>query len=325
MPPDLQIQDHFNFDWLNVPIGKTGWVEDYLATKSGKLQNTIDLIAGMPHLHEAYWILKNCASVMKVVHILRTTPPGQLRRFIQIFDDMEKVALEKIIGTDRIEDAFWKVAKLPPKFGGLGFRTGLEICGAQYIMSVIKCTAGIRRFAADWDPAKVIRADALKWLEKSLGVPIEVDKLVNSMLVSESVGSGNSLEGITGVDCGSLSLAQVCELREQQRVFASLSKGDKLHVQANSGPTQGWISLAPLKWKGNNLRNVEFKAIWRRRLRIPLINREGHCQSCNMGCALDIYGDHAIICRGWGSLIVRHEIVKSLLGDEIRNAGYKVT
>ena len=91
----------------------------------------------MTHLDECFTLLRSCASACKVTHLMRTTPPEQLKTFIEGFDSLLRNAMEKILGHD-LNDQQWLILRLPAKYGGFGLRSGKIIAGAQYVMSLEK-------------------------------------------------------------------------------------------------------------------------------------------------------------------------------------------
>ena len=71
---------------MNVPIGTYDYVEEVLEKKLVELKNLVDDIVKIPYKHEAFSILKACASDCRIVHLLRTLPPHQSLPFATKFD-----------------------------------------------------------------------------------------------------------------------------------------------------------------------------------------------------------------------------------------------
>ena len=89
-----------NFVWLKTQIGADDFFETYLEKKLVHLREEISKLSEMTHLHECFTLLRSCASACKVTHLMRTTPPQQLTKFLKGFDAELKGAMEKILGHD---------------------------------------------------------------------------------------------------------------------------------------------------------------------------------------------------------------------------------
>ena len=82
--------------------------------------------------HKASTLLRHCAAVCRIVHLMRTTPPKQIATFVTEFDATIRNAFESLIESN-MSAQIWEVAKLPPKYGGMGWKTGLHTVGAHYL------------------------------------------------------------------------------------------------------------------------------------------------------------------------------------------------
>ena len=86
--------------YLKAPIGADGFVEAWLRTKLDKLRNIVMSIAQIPWKHEAFTLLRSCASECRVMYLMRVIPPRQLQKFMQEFDAMLKKGFEAILGIE---------------------------------------------------------------------------------------------------------------------------------------------------------------------------------------------------------------------------------
>ena len=68
---------------------------------------------------------------------MRTVPPKQIAAFISEFDSILQLAFETLLESD-ISAKVWDIAKLPPKYGGMGWKTGLHTFAAHYLTSIAK-------------------------------------------------------------------------------------------------------------------------------------------------------------------------------------------
>ena len=81
--------------------------------------------------HDAYFILKNCLSIPKLLYFLRTAPLFNCKK-LKNFDLLLKDAVEKLLNID-MDNNRWVQASLPPKFGGLGIRSVENISAAAFL------------------------------------------------------------------------------------------------------------------------------------------------------------------------------------------------
>ena len=84
------------------------------------------------------------------MHLMRTIPPRQLKKFITGFDTKLRKAMERILGHD-LNDLRWLTCQLPGKYGGFGLRSGKLIAGAQHVMSLQKCASDMAAHTDGWN------------------------------------------------------------------------------------------------------------------------------------------------------------------------------
>ena len=119
------------------------------------------------------------------------------------------------------------------------------------------------------------------------------------------------------------SLAQLCEWKSYQRVSEAMTDQDRIRLQANSGPTQTWVTTLPLGYKNYNLSSVEWLIGARRRLGLNLRTKRSRCPNCRYH-ENGRKGDHALRCPGKMGLIMRHDAIKHLLARAFKQAGFDV-
>ena len=142
-PKAMTLHTNFNMTYLQAPIGDDQFVHQWLQKKLQKLDQIVSLVSAMPHKHEAATLLKNSAAVCRVVYLMRILPPTQISTFIRECDVRLRRGFEEILGI-RKGDIGWEIAKLPPKYGGMGWKTGSHTHGALYIASLTKTCAASR-------------------------------------------------------------------------------------------------------------------------------------------------------------------------------------
>jgi len=213
--------------WMKIPIGSSGYVQGCLKKKLFELSELVNLLKDMPARHEAFSILRSCASNCKIVHLCRALPPRD--SIPTQFDSILWKGFESILGHE-LEERWWRIARLPVKFGGVGLRSGVTTAAAQYAMSVMKTEDHVKDIAGqDYDAKTVLERDAKEALEKALG---EKEGEMATVDLDELLENG----GRAKVDNLDLSLSQRCEAAEFNRIFEKMSRDEKGHSER---PTTG--------------------------------------------------------------------------------------
>ena len=285
----VRVYDTMALKWMRVPVGPDDHVEEQLRTKLEELRDLVKELSDMPAKHEGFTILRSCSSHCKIVHLLRTLPPAQSIPFAREFDRVLRAGFESLVGY-KLTDRWWRLVKLPIKYGGVGLRSGDTTAAAQYATSVMKTATDVERVAPGYSARAVLERDVVEELQRALTVDpkepvtVDVDELIET-------------EGRAKVENLDLSLAQRCEAAESERVLALMTQEEREHISAHSArTTQGgsdhaWLRVAPLHWKGFALGPKVWLAAMRRRLRLPVYShasKPGGCTHCRV-CTRDVW------------------------------------
>ena len=76
-----------------------------------------------------------------------------------------------------MNDLWWDIAKLPAKYGGMGWKTGSHTSGAHYIASA-KSFDSVRNIIPDHDPERIAKRDATEWLQKFAPPNVSVKSMI---------------------------------------------------------------------------------------------------------------------------------------------------
>ena len=93
----VQVHGSMDQTWMKVPIGSSGYVQGCLKKKLAELSALVEMISNMPARHEAFSILRSCASSCKI-HLTRTVPPKDSIPFVEMFDSILRKGSESIVG-----------------------------------------------------------------------------------------------------------------------------------------------------------------------------------------------------------------------------------
>ena len=308
-PDGIQIHHDLDVEYLQIPVGSDEFVKAKLQKKLGELKTTIDKLCSMSHKHEAFVLLQKCASACRVTHIMRTVAPKQSAPFVAEFDKILRSGFQKIIGLE-LDDKWWRIAKLPAKYGGMALRSGVSTLGAQFAVSLSKASCVVGKISND--PSAALRRLSLEttgWLSAALGKEIDISALHKSIQNSQDADA-----------CG-LSLPQQCEAAEMKKVLSLMDDFEKLHIRANSGPDHAWVTCPPFKFLEYNLEASIWTVAARQRLRLDVSTKNSSCRFCR-GCVHDRKGMHALSCPGAGSTRIRHDAVRDIVLKAFQNVGY---
>ena len=196
----------------------------------------------MPFKMEAFSLLKACLTQCKVVHLMRSLPPDQLKNFLEGYDRALRAGFEKLIGKT-LDDRWWEVARMNNKHGGMGLKSGLKTAGAQHLTSLAMSYDDILKFVPSWNLYETADKMTTKWLSRQLGKDVDSKIIVDAVIASSGFG-----------ESGKLSLAQWCEEAEKGRVLRKMDSSERLFIESNSGPGSAWVKATPLTWKNWNMK-----------------------------------------------------------------------
>ena len=132
------------------------------------------------------------------------------------FDAALRKGFEKLIGIE-LPMRLWRLAQLPPKYGGMALRSGLTTYGAQHLCSLAKVADNVERIVGVWDVLSIAHRDTAEWLTNAREEPVDLDETVNSIRASRAFQISRT-DNRDRIGEYNYSLAQLCELSEQKRV-----------------------------------------------------------------------------------------------------------
>ncbi len=118
---------------MGVPIGTKEFVDKFFESKLEKIKTLHRRIGNLRRMHSQLWILRNCASVCKLMYWMRIMDPETITPHLKAFDKMQFTLLQEIVGVDF--DALDKIqAKLPLSCSGLvGLRSAEDHASAAFL------------------------------------------------------------------------------------------------------------------------------------------------------------------------------------------------
>ncbi|MFS7939598.1 putative exostosin [Helianthus anomalus] len=116
--------------------------------------------------------------------------------------------------------------------------------------------------------------------------------------------------GECSIDKIARSLGETFDLTPRQKAVIECFKGP--HVQ-------DFFTVIPIEGLGQCMSAVEYKAILKYRLMIPMYPEDETRPICRKAC-MDKYGEHAVHCKELPGFKCRHDWVRDVSGDILRRA-----
>ena len=179
---DITLHNSFNMIYLKAPIGSDEFVTKWLTNKLIELKDIVQSIAQMPYKHEAYSLLRSCSAECRVTYLMRILPPRQLGDFMRSFDKVLRKGFEDILECS-LTDRWWRLAQLPPKFGGMSMRSDIHTYGAQHIVSISKSAFEVNRIVKGWNSIDLAKRETGEWLNEACRETVDVENLVRKLQV----------------------------------------------------------------------------------------------------------------------------------------------
>ena len=261
--------------------------------KIKKIQEIIELLPSIEDPQIEFVLLRSCLSLPKISFFLRTVNTLPFPQLLQQFDQLQREALTRILGTG-LSELQWHQAQLPVSMGGLGLRGALHHASSSFASSVLSTASQARALQNRQNDATPLSLpqDILNDLSLKLGEEASVETLW-----------GFSQKAISlKVDLRRLSILQgqvedLGSVREKARL-ASLG----LHHAGS------WLTVVPTPALGLHLQPIEFVFAVKYRLGCQVYDHDGPCPACYQ--ASDKFGDHALCCGHWGERITRHNDIR---------------
>ena len=283
-PPECE-RFYRNFTLLGSPIGDGEFCSEYITTYTRKrVRHALSSLDKVRDPQVFHFLVRCCASLCKVVHLLRTVPPCLCTQALEEFDLEIRKSFSRGVGVLFPEQA-WTQVGLSSQFGGCGLRKAVEHSAGAYVASVANCAKldgwrpdlaegwceALRQFCtrSGWDEARAAQASSQFVLSQA------VDKATFSALVQSS------------------------STFDRARLLAEASEG-----------ASSWLTVIPSSALNLVYDAREFTTLLRFWLGMPVFDSVCACPWC--GVAQDCAGYHALTCKKTGLKVLRHNALREL-------------
>ena len=242
--------------------------------------------------HPAYFLLKNCFSMPKLMYLLRSSPTFQHPDLLADFDDCLKSCATDICNVS-FDDIVWIQATLPIRLGGIGLLHASDLALPAYLASISASQSLI---------SEITQPDH---------IPLALDSCFDVWSsTNPSLPENPNLQRQWDDIKSSSRSAALRPLLDQHRL-ACLSSA----TQPNSG---AWMNCLPSTAIGTLLDNESFRIAISQRLGLPVCAPH----KCRCGAILDRYGLHPLSCRFSAVRLPRHSALNDIIKRALSSAGF---
>ena len=283
-----ECERHFvNFDLLGAPIGDAVYCAEYMKTYTAKrVERLLAALGTLRDPQVVHFLVKCCASMCKVVHLLRTVPPHLCSQPLQDFDQKLRSAYSKGVGV-LFGEAAWNQLVLPGGFGGAGLRQASAHASAAYVASASACAK-----ADSWS------------VSEAEGWSAAVDDLVSRTECTH--------EQLVETLSNQKTLSAYVDEALWNALYTSSSSKDKARlwsVRATSAAS--WLSVVPSEVLNLTFDPNEFTTLLRFWTGMPVDTDSCLCPWCKT-TRQDAFGYHALVCKSTGLKVLRHNALREV-------------
>ena len=278
--PSISFTSYEDLILLGSPIGDNALgsvMADKLASTT-KFCHRVELL----HRHDAFFLLKNCLFMPKLLYMFRTAPTFNNSCLLDSFEQQLRVALETVCNVN-FSESRWSQATLPCRLGGLGIPSPVVVSTSAFLAS---------SFSTESLVCSLLRVDYLP-PDSLLSSAREI---WSKFLPHDSLPSDPSKQSCWSSPIHAQTLNRLISTSDQHSIA---------RLQGCSAPGAGdWLNAipsAPAPGSSTRRQTVQ-RCRW-----IPSW-RTGLCctQVCVCGADVDPTAQHALICKKTRSRFSRH-------------------
>lgn len=284
--PGIKLVDSSKWSLLGAPLSDYAipiCLEEKLQSLILMSSRIIDLPA-----HIAFFLLRNCLAIPKLMHILRCSPTWKFEKDLQRIDNYLHSILEQITN-NQLDDSNWTQATLPISRGGLGIRLTSSLSLPAFLSSVCSVShlvdnvLNVNLYNSDYE---FVEAEEL-WCSKTsstlTGISRSIQKAWDQPLLD--------------LVSDKLFETAICPIKKA-RLLALRSK--------YSG---AWLNALPVASLGTLLDDDSFRVSVGLRLGTRICAEH----TCKCGYLVREFDSHGLSCKFSAGRLSRHHAVNDLI------------
>ena len=289
--PGVKVTSFDELVILGAPIG-AGAITKCLSTKTSELERMVKNIEKIDS-HHAFFLLKNCFHMPKLLYFLRTAPCFQHSNLLDRFDDVLCDAIESLCNVS-LTDFSRKQLSLPCSLGGLGLPSAAILAPSAFCASAGGCSSLVASILREQvvDNERELAVNAWLNLSGSETIPETFVQrkwsrpLYNELAISLKQQDGISVYDSRRLDCYSSKFGSA------------------------------WLNAFPSKNLGLKLTDSQLRVAIALRLGCKIC--ETH--TCRCGKAVSEDGTHGLSCKRSAGRFNRHAQLNDLVRRTLSSA-----
>ena len=274
---------------LGAPIGTAEYVSQFFDKQYTVLNSLLDNLkkaSSSIGSQCTFILLSKCVSFCRMVYNARTVHPSAVINHACNYDSLVQECFSLLV--PGLTEQELSQCTFPIRNGGLGLRKLAEHCVPAFLSSARVeldfLNTDFNSADSHWNLSGLLDNFNAKLTKKIKWKEVESQKALSAMM--ERVNLDEFASGLLG--------------------------NDKHRLIALQGTlSSGWLSAIPEC--NNRLTSAEFETSVRLRLGGNMFSDESTCDFCGDKRVVDCKGLHALVCKGGGDRISRHNILRDLL------------
>ena len=293
-----------DFELLGAPIGCSDHCEKFTMGKASGAHAIWELLPKLEDPQMALRLLRQCASICKLTHCMRGTPPELQHAALQSFDESLRSAFCTTTGL-LPDHAQWDQACRSLRYGGLGLRSCSRHAAAAYVAS----RSGSDQLVRDLLPEQVLsssdRIDFLSQARQEFGalLPDAGGELTDPSAPAKQKSLSEALDEASF---------------NKHYTAAGLAERASLLSECEAGARAFWSAI-PNSSLGLSVGAAEFVEEIRSRLCIQICPNDKWCPLCD--AIFDTHARHARTCNAGGDRVMRHNALRNFIFRFAQQAG----
>ena len=279
--PSIAVTEKEDLLLLGAPLG-----EQSAAIELNEKLEALELLTQrVQHVksHEAFFLLRNCLMIPKLLYLLRTSPVFSSAD-LEKYDNLIRCALSKVTNV-KMTDAAWIQAGLPCKMGGLGTIRPSQLASSAFLSSFHSTTNLSTEIFKEFQDDNTYKDAFANWQNLSHApAPLFPNK-------QRSWFTPVAKRSLLDLQDSALDI-------------------DKARLQGVLCPgASDWLNALPSRTLCLNLNDAQFRIAVGLRLGAPVCSPH----TCMCGSEVDKFGQHALVCSKSRSIHARHSLGNNVI------------
>ena len=310
---------------LGSPVTYPGDGEAFIRTfwqaKLQEMKTLLDRISVIGHSQFEHCLLRACADVCRVNHLLRSTSTLLIADILGHMEQLLGEAAERLVGKP-LEPQHLQQIFMPIKYGGLGVRNPVDLRDAARVAAV---TSYLKDFTpqAECEPAETLERIPEDFITVVMNLRMVLGPEVQPL-------KDWSTQPEKAKEIGHrLTVQQAWQekvtLRRRRDWLESGTLREKARKALLTPQSGAWMTGLPSATFNTEFEHCDYRLALSWQLGLPLLPADTMGERCaQCGLCLDAFGDHAVSCKGNG-ITVRHGVIQDWLLERAKEAGIACT